>query len=109
LAALNQQFHKELTLAGQNAVLGELLSRLRDRTEMLFAPTDPAQQDKAWAEHAAILRAIIDGDEQAAATLAAEHVMRAGEDFLAGVAAEEEAPPARGRASARSVARPRAA
>jgi DNA-binding GntR family transcriptional regulator len=109
LTALNQQFHKELTLAGQNAVLAELLTRLRDRTEMLFAPTDPAQQDTAWAEHAAILRAIIDGDEQAAATLAAEHVTRAGEDFLAGIAVEEAAPPVRGRSAARNVARPKAA
>jgi DNA-binding GntR family transcriptional regulator len=90
-------------------VLAELLTRLRDRTEMLFAPTDPAQQDKAWAEHAAILRAIIDGDEQAAAKLAAEHVMRAGEDFLAGAAAEDEAPAVRGRSAGRSLARSRAA
>ena len=92
LTALNQQFHKELALAGQNTVLAELLTRLRDRTEMLFAPTDPAQQDAAWAEHAAILRAIIDGDEHAAAELAAEHVTRAGEDFLASEEAAVEQP-----------------
>lgn len=109
LTALNQQFHRELSLAGRNSVLAELLTRLRDRTEMLFAPTDPAQQGKAWAEHAAILRAIIDGDEQAAAALAAEHVTRAGEDFLASMAAEDEAPPVRGRTSARGLGRSRAA
>jgi DNA-binding GntR family transcriptional regulator len=84
LAALNQQFHKELTLAGANSVLAELLTRLRDRTEMLFAPTEPGRQSQAWDEHAAILRAIVAGDEHAAATLAAHHVTRAGEDFLAG-------------------------
>jgi DNA-binding GntR family transcriptional regulator len=83
LATLNQQFHAELALAGQNKVLAELLTRLRDRTEMLFAPTDPDRQDQAWQEHAAILRAIIEGDEQAAALLADAHVTRAGEDFLA--------------------------
>jgi DNA-binding GntR family transcriptional regulator len=84
LAALNQQFHKELTLAGANSVLAEQLTRLRDRTEMLFAPTEPGRQSQAWDEHAAILRAIVAGDEHAAATLAAHHVTRAGEDFLAG-------------------------
>jgi len=85
LFELNQQFHSELAAAGQNRVLGELLQRLRDRTAMLFAPSDPARQRRSWNEHAAILRAIIDGDERAAAALAAEHVMRAGTDYLIGL------------------------
>jgi len=38
------------------------------------------------------LRAIIAGDERAAATLAAEHVMRAGADFLATLHIPEESP-----------------
>jgi DNA-binding GntR family transcriptional regulator len=89
---LNQQFHRELAAAGQNTVLGELLQKLRDRTAMLFSPMDPARQARSWGEHAGILRAIIGGDERAAATLAAEHVMRAGADFLVGLNAEEESP-----------------
>ena len=100
LAGLNQQFHAELALAGQNTVLAELLTRLRDRTEMLFAPTEPARQRRAWEDHAGILRAIIEGDEQSAAALATEHVMNAGEDFLAQLAEDEAAakpPPARRR------------
>jgi DNA-binding GntR family transcriptional regulator len=94
LAALNQQFHAELALAGQNTVLAELLVRLRDRTEMLFAPAEPAHQRTAWDEHAAILRAIVDGDEEAAARLAAAHVTHAGEHFLA---QQPTKPPARAR------------
>jgi len=82
LSDLNQQFHQELAAAGRNRVLGDLLKRLRQRTAMLFAPTDPVRQARSWDEHAGILRAIIAGDERAAATLAAEHVMRAGADFL---------------------------
>ena len=39
-----------------------------------------------------ILRAIIDGDERTAATLAVEHVVRAGSDFLAGFYATVEVP-----------------
>lgn len=85
LYQLNQEFHSELAAAGQNRVLGELLQRLRDRTAMLFAPMSPSRQSRSWNEHAGILRAIIDGDERAAATLAAEHVMRAGTDFMAGI------------------------
>ncbi|MDI1266966.1 MAG: GntR family transcriptional regulator [bacterium] len=82
LSGLNQQFHQELAAAGRNRVLSDLLKRLRERTAMLFSPTDPVRQARNWEEHAGILRAIIDGDERAAAALAAEHVMRAGSDFL---------------------------
>jgi DNA-binding GntR family transcriptional regulator len=89
---LNQQFHSELAAAGQNTVLGELLQKLRERTSMLFSPLDPGRQARNWEEHAAILRAIIDGDERTAATLAAEHVMRAGMDFLVGLNSGGETP-----------------
>src|ERR1700730_3035772 len=90
---LNQLFHRELAAAGQNTVLGDLLQKLRERTSMLFSPMDPGRQARSWEEHAAILRAIVDGDERRAATLAAEHVMRAGMDFLVGLNMDEEVPP----------------
>jgi DNA-binding GntR family transcriptional regulator len=89
LLALNQEFHRELHAAGRNAVLGDIVQKLRERTAMLFSPTDPARQSRSWQEHAAILRAVIDGDERAAAALAAEHVMRAGADYLFGLSAGE--------------------
>jgi len=89
---LNQRFHSELAAAGQNTVLGDLLQRLRERTAMLFAPMDPGRQARSWEEHAAILRAIIEGDERTAAALAAEHVMRAGMDFLVGLNAGGDGP-----------------
>jgi DNA-binding GntR family transcriptional regulator len=90
LTDLNQQFHQELAAAGQNTVLGEVLKKLRERTAMLFSPTDPAYQARNWDEHAGILRAIIAGDERGAATLAAEHVMHAGSDYLLGLDAGDE-------------------
>jgi DNA-binding GntR family transcriptional regulator len=92
LRDLNQQFHQELSAAGRNRVLSDLLKRLRERTAMLFAPTDPIRQARSWDEHAGILRAIIADDGRAAATLAAEHVMRAGADFLATLHIPDEAP-----------------
>lgn len=90
LSSLNQQFHRELAAASQNTVLGDLLKRLRERTAMLFSPTDPRQQRRAWDEHAGILRAIIDGEERLAAKLAAEHVLRAGADYLLGLDSPDE-------------------
>lgn len=89
LNGLNQQFHRELAIAGQNTVLGDLLKRLRERTAMLFSPTDPRQQRRTWDEHASILRAIIDGDERRAAKLAADHVLRAGADYLLGLDSDD--------------------
>lgn len=85
LMQLNQEFHRELYAAGRNAVLGDLVQKLRERTAMLFSPADPARQSRSWQEHAGILRAVIDGDERTAATLAAEHVTRAGADYLFGL------------------------
>ena len=82
LAELNNRFHEELARAGQNTVLAETLLRLRIRTEMLFAPALPERQRASWEEHAGILRAIIDGDEEAAAERAAAHVVLSGEAFL---------------------------
>jgi DNA-binding GntR family transcriptional regulator len=89
LLLLNQEFHRELYAAGRNTVLGDLVQKLRERTARLFFPTDPARQALSWQEHAAILRAVIDGDERAAATRAAEHVMRAGADYLFRLSAGE--------------------
>src|SRR5579872_3014452 len=109
LFELNQQYHDALAAAGQNRVLGEVLLKLRNRTAMLFAPMSPSRQSRSWSEHADILRAIIDGDERAAAALAAEHVMRSGADFLAGLdaLAEPSAPRAkRGGKSATSRTAP---
>jgi DNA-binding GntR family transcriptional regulator len=102
LFELNQQYHDALAAAGQNRVLGEVLLKLRNRSSMLFAPMSPSRQSRSWSEHADILRAIIDGDERAAAALAAEHVMRAGTDFLAGLDAVDEYPTSASRRAKRS-------
>lgn len=83
LSALNQQFHRELAAAAHNAFFADLLEKMRQRTVRFFASTDPARQMTLWDEHAAILRAIIEGNEELAAERAAGHVMGAGQDYLA--------------------------
>lgn len=86
LVALNAQFHATLAEAGNNRLLGELLSTLRERSALFFAPDAPHRQERNWSEHAAILNAIIAGDESLAAELAMQHIMLAGEDRLATLA-----------------------
>ena len=78
LPELNRQFHRALAEAGQNRVLGEVLERLRTRTVRLFAPEEPERQQRFWEEHAGILQAILEGDEDEAARRATAHVIGAG-------------------------------
>ena len=102
LSELNGKFHEELARAGENTVLADTLLRLRTRTDMLFAPALPERQRASWEEHAEILRAIINGDEETAAERAAAHVVLSGEAFL-----REQEEPTTTKAAEPIVRRPR--
>lgn len=77
IIAQNNRFHEALASVGGNSVLREMMRSLRDRTAMLFAPISKERSRENWEEHAAILRAVIDGDVELAALLAARHVYNA--------------------------------
>lgn len=88
LRELNDQFHEALAEAGNNSLLSEMLGSLRARSALLFSPDNPARQAMNWEEHAGILQAIVDGDEELAAKRAMAHVVGAGEAHLEAVRAE---------------------
>lgn len=73
----NFRFHEALGKVAGNSVLQDVIGSLRDRTAMLFAPNGAARARQNWQEHAAILRAVIEGDGELAALLAARHVYNA--------------------------------
>lgn len=75
----NDRFHEALANVGGNSVLQDMIRSLRDRTAMLFAPVARVRARENWDEHAQILRAVIDGDAELAALLAARHVYNAAE------------------------------
>ncbi|MDO9711870.1 GntR family transcriptional regulator [Paracraurococcus lichenis] len=77
LAALNADYHALLAEAGANRVLQELMRPLRERTELVFRRNSPERAGPDWQEHALILQAVAEGDEELAALLAARHVRRA--------------------------------
>ncbi|MCX5496641.1 GntR family transcriptional regulator [Kaistia dalseonensis] len=77
LSQQNFRFHEALGNIGGNSVLQDMIRSLRDRTAMLFAPISRHRGKQNWQEHAAILRAVIDGDAELAALLAARHVYNA--------------------------------
>lgn len=79
VVSMNFRFHEALADVGGNALLHEMIGQLRDRTALLFLPVSKRRVRENWQEHAAILRAVINGDGELAALLAARHVYNAAE------------------------------
>ena len=77
LIRLNERFHDALANIASNSILRDTMRSLRDRTALLFAPLNRNHGKQIWEEHAAILRAVIAGDSELAAMLAARHVYSA--------------------------------
>jgi DNA-binding GntR family transcriptional regulator len=77
LMQLNLRFHDALANIAANSVLRDIMRSLRDRTALLFTPMNTGRGKQNWQEHAAILRAVIDGDAELAALLATRHVYSA--------------------------------
>src|SRR5690606_27230354 len=74
LVSMNFRFHEALANVGGNALLQDMIRQLRDRTALLFLPVSKRRVRQNWQEHAAILRAVINGDGELASLLAARHV-----------------------------------
>lgn len=75
----NNNFHEALAQVAANETLREMVRALRDRTAVIFAPHSRKRVKQNWEEHAAILRAVVAGDAELAALLAARHVYSASE------------------------------
>ncbi|CCJ51580.1 GntR family transcriptional regulator [Bordetella parapertussis] len=75
--ALNSQFHEMLATIAGNVVLTDLMRSLRDRTALLFAPSNMRRAKQNWDEHAQILNAVISGNGELASLLATQHVHNA--------------------------------
>jgi DNA-binding GntR family transcriptional regulator len=83
LARLNAAYHALLADVGANRVLQDLMRPLRERTELVFRRNSATRALADWREHALVLAAVAEGDEELAALLAARHVHRAGKDGAA--------------------------
>lgn len=77
LKRLNQRFHNLLADVGRNRYLADYIRSLRDRTLWLFSSID-GRTVESWREHAGILEAVIAGDAELSALLAARHVRNVG-------------------------------
>ena len=74
---MNQRFHDALGSIAANSILQDIMRSLRDRTALLFASINSSRGPQNWDEHAAILRAVINGDDELASLLAMRHVYNA--------------------------------
>ena len=90
LARLNTEFHERLGEASRNSVLLDVMRGLRERTSIAFAINGRARAHEDWKEHAAILEAVIAGDEELAALLAMRHVHNAAAAFARSHAAAND-------------------
>ncbi|MBV8191233.1 MAG: GntR family transcriptional regulator [Alphaproteobacteria bacterium] len=91
LARLNAEFHERLAEASRNSVLSDMMRSLRERTSLAFSVNGQARAREDWQEHAAVLAAVIDGDEEMAALLASRHVKNAAAAFARTQAASDRA------------------
>jgi len=91
LARLNAEFHERLAEASRNSVLSDIMRSLRERTSLAFSINGRARAREDWREHAGILAAVIDGDEEMAALLAGRHVRNAAAAFRRTVGATARA------------------
>lgn len=90
LQQINGRFHSLLADAGQNRYLADYVKMLRERTLWLFDSAQAGRAAESWQEHAAILQAVISGDAELAALLAARHVRKVGEQVRSGLTAAGE-------------------
>lgn len=90
LQEINDRFHAALADAGRNRYLADYVKTLRERTLWLFASARTERAVESWQEHAAILQAVISGDAELAAPLAARHVRKVGELVRAGLSRDVE-------------------
>lgn len=73
----NARFHEALEAIAANSVLSGIVRSLRDRTALIFAKRSLGRVRENWQEHAAIVRAVIEGDGDLAAHLSSRHVYNA--------------------------------
>ncbi len=79
---LNRTFHETLATVTGNPVLMDIMNSLRDRTALVFAPSNIGRVRENWADHEQILRAVIAGNVELAGLLATQHVHNAARAYV---------------------------
>ncbi|WP_373070979.1 GntR family transcriptional regulator [Gemmatimonas sp.] len=89
LAQMNNNFHEALARASYNTELLVLMGQYSKRIAWIFSRSAEQRGTAAWAEHAAIVAAIRDGDSARAEELARTHIDASRRQFLLSVTKED--------------------
>jgi DNA-binding GntR family transcriptional regulator len=76
LPDLTNQFHDLVARASGNDDLADLLGQVREKVAWMFSVDLHGRSEGSWADHAAILQAVLDGDSEAAASRMDIHVRK---------------------------------
>lgn len=85
LAQMNNDFHEALARASYNNELLVLMGQYSKRIAWIFSRSAEQRGAAAWAEHAAIVAAVRDGDSTRAEELARSHIDASRRQFLVSV------------------------
>ncbi|KAJ8134500.1 hypothetical protein OY671_012287, partial [Metschnikowia pulcherrima] len=80
-SASNSQFHEMSATIGGNVVSTDSMRSSRDRTALLFAPSNMHRAKQNWDEHSQISNAVIAGNGDSAASSASQHVHNAAKAY----------------------------
>lgn len=73
---LIDRFHEVIAVASGNRELVDMLRTIRRRVDWLFEVDIEERSPESWSDHAAILAAVLEGDDVLAATLMRSHIVR---------------------------------
>jgi DNA-binding GntR family transcriptional regulator len=83
LPGLNTRFHAALASAADNEMLAGTLGRMSDIIRWVYASRISERSAQSWAEHAAIVEAVAEGDPDEAERRGLEHIANAGAAYMA--------------------------
>jgi DNA-binding GntR family transcriptional regulator len=90
MVGVNAALHAYVMGIGDNAVLAELSALVDRRVRWHFTPVAAARGTDSWDEHAELIHAIADGDEERAAGIMREHTERTRHVTRTGQEADED-------------------
>jgi DNA-binding GntR family transcriptional regulator len=98
MVALNAELHAAVMTMSGNDVLVELAAQVERRVRWYYTPVARHRGKQSWAEHAALIDAIADGNAERAAKVMAEHTEHTRTSYLEQRDdVDESAPALRGR------------
>lgn len=86
---VNAEFHRLIAELSGNPFLADFAAQVDRRVRWYYTPVAPARGQASWREHARVITAIAEGDQEKAAKTMREHTERTRKTYHDTVAAQE--------------------